>query len=357
MSEPKSNRGLPPLHLWDDDWLGLRTEEALEPDLPIVDPHHHFWQRQEPYFASELLDDITAGGHLIRGTVYMECTSMYRAEGDPRFASIGEVEFVNGVAAEFASGIHGPLRACAGIVGRADLTLGSFAREVLEACIARAPDRLRGVRHMAGWDADPEVNMLMRPPPKDLMLDAIFRDGFAQLGPLGLSYDAQCYHPQLPQLIDLIDAFPDTRVIIDHLGGLVRHGPYARDLDETFRTWRKSVGELAKRPNTFMKLGGMAMRGMGFDFIDRDLPPSSDELAEAWGPFVKTCIDAFGPDRCMFESNFPVDRTSVSYGVLWNTFKRMSTGYSAAERADLFAGTAIRAYGLSETLSERVTDG
>ncbi|MEZ5649948.1 MAG: amidohydrolase family protein [Burkholderiaceae bacterium] len=329
--------------------MNSRSEEVIDPSLPIVDAHHHFWQRRDPYFAEQLLADIRSG-HRIRGTVYMECSSMYRTEGDLRFASLGEVEFANGVGAVFASGFHGDLRVCAGIVGRVDLTLGAFAGEVLAACVARAPDRFRGIRHMAGWDADPEVNMLMRPPPKDLMLDPMFREGYAQLAPQGLSYDAHCYHPQLGQLIDLIDAFPDTRVIVNHLGGLVRHGPYARDLDATFRDWRASIIELARRPNVFMKIGGMAMRGMGFDFIDRDLPPTSEELAQAWGPFVETCIEAFGPGRCMFESNFPVDRTSVSYRVLWNTFKRLAAGASASEKADLFAATAVRAYHLPESL-------
>ena len=350
--EPKTERGLKPLHLWDDDWLALRSEAVLEPDLPIVDPHHHFWQRRDPYFAPQLLADIHDSGHMIRGTVYMECSSMYRAEGDPGFASVGEIEFANGVGAEFASGFHGPLRVCAGVVGKVDLTMGALTRDVLATCLTRAPDRFRGIRHMAGWDADPEVNMLMVPPPPGLLMDATFREGFAQLGPLGLSFDAHCYHPQLPELIDLVDAFPDTRVIIDHIGGLVRHGPYARDLNDTFRSWRHNIRLLAERPNTVMKIGGMGMRALGFDFIDRDLPPTSKDLAEAWHPFVETCIEAFGPARCMFESNFPVDRASVSYRVLWNTFKRMTSGFSLDEKADLFAGTAIRAYRLPAELGK-----
>lgn len=345
-----SARGRPPLHLWDDAWLALRHEEALEPDQPIVDAHHHFWQRAAPYFAPELLADIRNSGHMVRGTVYMECSSMYRADGDPRFASVGEVEFANGVAAAFASGFYGPERLCAGIVGRVDLTMGAAAREVLEACMARAPDRFRGVRHMAGWDADPEVNMLMRPPPRDLMLDPAFRQGFAALGELGLSFDAQCYHPQLPQLLDLTDAYPQTRIIIDHLGGLVRHGPYGRDLDETFRVWKTHMSALAERPQTVVKVGGLGMRGFGFDFIDRDMPPGSEELAVAWAPFVETCIELFGAERVMFESNFPVDRASLSYAVLWNAYKRIVAGYSQDEKNALFAGTAIRAYRLSENL-------
>lgn len=341
-----SGRGRPPLHEWDDAWLALRSEPIIDPALPIVDPHHHLWQRAAPYFVPELLEDLRSG-HDIRATVYVECSSMYRADGDPRRACLGEVEYANGVGAEFASGRHGPIRACAGIIGRVDLRQGASARDMLEACIARAPDRFRGIRQMAAWDPDPEVNMLAAPPPPGLMADPVFRDGFAQLAPLGLSFDSHCYHPQIPQLLDLVDAFPETVVIADHLAGLVRHGRHAVDLDETFDIWRASLRALAQRENVYLKIGGMAMRGMGFDFIDQPLPPSSEALAKAWAPFVETAIEAFGPTRCMFESNFPVDRCGVSYATLWNTYKRLAAGYSPAERTALFSGTARAVYRLS----------
>jgi predicted TIM-barrel fold metal-dependent hydrolase len=343
---------VPPLLYIDEEWLALRTEDVIDPNQPIVDAHHHLWERQGGYLSDDLLRDINDSGHLVRGTVFVECSSMYRAEGDPRFASIGEVEYANGVGAAFASGFYGSLRACAGIVGHVDLTLGAFAEEVMQACIARAPDRLRGIRHMAGWDASPEVSLLKRPPPKDLFLDRRFRGGFAKLAPLGLSFDGQCYHPQLPQLIDLIDAFPDTRVIVNHFGGLARVGPYASKPDEVFREWKLSIEQLAKRPTTFMKIGGIGMRLKGFDFLDRDLPPTSVEMAEAYKPFVETCIEAFGPSRTMFESNFPVDKAGCTYRVLWNSYKRIAAGCSKSEKADLFAGTAIRAYRLPEALGQ-----
>jgi predicted TIM-barrel fold metal-dependent hydrolase len=329
----------------------MRHEEVIEPNQPIIDAHHHLWHRHDPYLPADLLEDLRTG-RMIRGTVFAECSFMYRGEGDPRFASVGEVEYVNGVGAAFASGYYGPMRACAGIVGRADLTMGAFAEEVLHACIDRAPDRFRGVRHMVAWDASSEVNTLMRPPPKDLLLDRRFREGFATLDRLRLSFDAYCYYPQLPQLIDLIDSYPDTPVIVDHLGGLVRTGPYAADLHEVFRSWKASIELLAERPNVFMKIGGLSMRSAGFDFIDRDLPPSSEELSVAWKPFVETCIEAFGPHRSMFESNFPVDKSGVSYRVLWNAYKRIAAGYSEHEKADLFSGTAIRAYRLPENLGQ-----
>ncbi|WP_210411645.1 amidohydrolase family protein [Rhodoferax sediminis] len=344
-----------PLHFVDDEWLALRTEDVIDPDRPIVDAHHHIWDGHHTYLVPDLVNDLQCG-HNIRGTVYVECSFMYRADGDPRFASVGEVEYANGVAATFASGYYGPVRACAGIVGRVDLTLGALAQPVLEACMSRAPDRFRGIRHMAAWDASPEVNVLRRSPPKDLLLDPNFREGFARLSELGLSFDAWCYHPQLPQLIDLVDKYPNTRVIIDHVGGRAAKGPYAERKEEVFRGWKASMQQLAKRPNVFCKLGGLNMRLSGFDFIDRDLPPTSQELASAWKLSIETCIEAFGPSRCMFESNFPPDKSGCSARVLWNAFKRVVSGYSEDEKFELFAGSAIRAYRLPDALGKPAPD-
>jgi L-fuconolactonase len=350
--ETKPKRGMPPQHFVDLEWLALRTEDVIDPDLPIVDPHLHIWDGHGTYLVPQLLEDLNSGHH-IRGTVFIECSFMYRAGGDPRTASVGEVEYVNGVAAEFESGLHGPVRACAGIVGKVDLTFGGIAGEVMETCIARAPDRFRGIRQMAAWDSSPIVNTLRRPPQKDLLMDPSFREGFAKLAPLGLSFDLWCYHPQLDQALDLVDTFPDTRIIINHMGGRVGIGPYASRGDEVFQEWRASLVALAKRPNTVIKLGGIGMRLGGFDFIDRDLPPTSEELAGSWGPYVQTCIDAFGPARCMFESNFPPDKAGCSYRVLWNTFKRITSSYSGSERADMFAGAAIRTYRLPASLGQK----
>lgn len=347
-----SKRGAPPHHFIDDEWLARRDEPVLDAARPIVDPHHHLWDRpHHRYLLPEILADLNTGHH-VRGTVFVECSSMYRADGDPRMASVGEVEFVNGIGAMSASGVYGPVRVAAGIVGKVDLRLGSFAQEVLEACVARAPDRFRGIRHMAAWDASPEVSSLLRPPPKDLLLDPAFREGYAVLGRMGLSFDAWMYHPQLPQLIDLIDAVPDTPVVLNHLGGRAGLGPYAGRGDEVFKTWKASIRALAERPNVSVKLGGIGMRLGGFDFHERALPPTSEELAQAWGPYVQTCIEAFGPSRAMFESNFPVDKSCCTYRVLWNTFKRMAEGFSESEKADLFAGSAVRAYRLPAELAQ-----
>jgi L-fuconolactonase len=345
----KPHRGLPPALFVDQEWLALRTEEVLEPGLPIVDAHHHLWERSGSYLVPQLLEDLHCG-HDIRGTVYVEGSHGYRSTGDERFASVGEVAYANGVADSFASGRHGQLRACAGIVGKVDLRMGAFAREVLQACLDSAPERLRGIRQMAAWDASPEVNVLMRPPQKDLLLDRSFRAGFAQLAALGLSFDAWVYHPQLGQLRDLADAFPDTTIIVDHVGGIALTGPYAGRRDEVHAQWKASIQSLAERPNVFIKIGGMNSRLHGFDFMDRDLPPSSLELAKAWKPYVETCLEAFGTHRAMFESNFPPDKCGCSARVLWNAFKRLTAACTGNEKSDLFSGTAMRVYRLPPEL-------
>ncbi len=345
----RPTRGAHPDFFFDDEWLALRTEEAIEPDLPIVDPHHHLWQRSVPYWVPELLKDLQCG-HNIRGTVYIEAAAMYRVDGDRRYASLGEVEYVNGVAAAFASGYYGPVRACAGIVGKVDLRMGAAAEELLQACIARAPDRFRGIRNMVALDPHPNVSQVSVPPPKDLMLDKAFRAGFAKLAPLNLSFESYCYHHQLPQLLDLVDAFPDTRIIVNHAGARIGEGPYANRKDQVFAEWKAALQALAERPNVFIKIGGLIGRLGGLDFIDRELPPTSEELASVWAPTIETCIELFGPKRSMFESNFPPDKAGVSAVVLWNAFKRVVRGYSDAEKADLFAGTAIRVYRLPDAL-------
>ncbi|NML35362.1 amidohydrolase family protein [Paraburkholderia sp. G-4-1-8] len=227
------------------------------------------------------------------------------------------------------------------------MRLGDGVEEVLASYQARAPERFRGIRHMAAWDASPEVSSIRLTTPADLLLDPDFRKGYAVLGRMGISFDAWLFHPQLPQLIDLIDAVPDTPVILNHLGGRTERGPYAGKSREIFESWRKSIVELARRPNVTIKLGGIGMASSGLGFPERALPPTSDDLVAAWKPYVATCIEAFGVGRAMFESNFPVDKTSCSYRVLWNAFKKIAAGCSAAEKARLFAGTAMDVYRIS----------
>jgi L-fuconolactonase len=322
-------------------------EEILEPERPICDPHHHLWDHPgRRYLLDEVLAD-TGSGHNVVSTVFVECRSMYRAAGPPEMRPVGETEFVNGVAAMSARGGYGATRIAAGIVSFADLTLGDQVAAVLDAHLA-ASDRFRGIRHAAGWDASPDVRNSHTDPPPGLLGDARFRRGFAELAPRGLTFDAWLYHPQLPDLIELAKAFPDTTIILDHLGGPLGIGPYAGRRAEIFAGWKGAIRTLADCPNVVVKLGGLVMPLNGFGFHKREQPITSVELAEATRAWYLHAIDCFGVERCMFESNFPVDKVSCSYRVLWNSFKRLAAGFSATERAALFHDTAARIYRLRE---------
>ena len=330
------------------DWLKRRTERALDPDLPIVDPHHHLWDRpRTPYTVVDLADDIGAvadGGHNVVSTVFVECRAIYRVAGDHALRPVGETEFVVGQAAMAASGYYGKARACAAIVGHIDLMLGDAAGAVADAHIAAGGGRFRGIRHASAHDSAPDVRTTSTTPPAGMLADATFRRGFAQLAPRGLSFDAWLYHPQIGELADLARAFPDTTIILDHVGGPLAIGPYAGRRDEIFAQWRESVRDIARCPNVVVKLGGLGMAVNGFDFHLADDPPDSELLAKAWRRYFETCIEAFGADRCMFESNFPVDKGSCSYTTLWNAFKRIAANAGASERAALFHDTAARVY-------------
>ncbi|HVT25437.1 MAG TPA: amidohydrolase family protein [Rhizomicrobium sp.] len=326
-------------------------EDIIEPDLAICDAHHHLWDFPaqipgfiSPYMMDALLKDI-GSGHKVESTVFVECTAFYNADsvGDLQF--VGETEFANGVAAMSASNRYGAVRICEGIVGRADFSTGAAVENVLAAHVRAAADRFRGIRHAAGWDASPEVGNSHSDPKKGLYADARFREGFAKLEDFNLSFDAWQYHPQLPELIDLARAFPNISIVANHVGGLLGTGPYG-NRESVFADWKGSIAQLAKCPNVVMKLGGLGMAMCGFGFHERSAPVTSEELAAAWRPYVETCIEAFGPARCMFESNFPVDKVSCSYTALWNAFKRISKGASADEKALLFRDTARRVYRL-----------
>lgn len=330
-----------------DDWLAQTAEPPIEPGLPIIDPHHHLWDRpNNRYLLDELLCDVT--GHDVRQTVFVECTAMYRADGPEAFKAIGETEFVQGVAAVSASGAFGTTRVATGIVGTADLCLGDAVVPVLEAQLAASPNRFRGVRHRAAW---PDRRPLPSGQPavrEHLLKDEQFRRGFAHLRRYALSFEAWVYHPDIPDVVDLARAFPDTTIILDHLGGPVLGGEFGGTAEAIFDTWRKDIGTLATCPNVVVKAGGIQMPVNGFGWHTRASPPTSDELVAVNGPWYLHAIEAFGPGRTMFESNFPVDRASCSYTVLWNQFKKISRGFSPAERAAMFSGTAARVYRLRE---------
>jgi len=329
-----------------EDWLAQHTEAIIDPARPIVDPHHHLWDRGGLRYMFEDMADDVASGHNILATVYVDCRSMYRASGPEAFRPVGEVEFANGVAAMAASGAYGKTLICAGIVSHVSMMLGDSAKAVLEAEIAAGNGRFRGIRHSSAWDADPNVAHMYATRPKGLLLDSTFRKGFACLAPLGLSFDAWLFHPQLNDFVDLARAFPDTRICLDHCGGPVGTGNYAGRREEIFPIWKASIQEAAKCPNVVVKLGGLAMCLLGYDFHLRPEPPTSEEAAAAWRPYVETCIEAFGPNRCMFESNFPPDKGQCSYQVIFNAFKRIAAQYSEAEKTALFSKTATDFYRL-----------
>jgi L-fuconolactonase len=327
-------------------WLAKRAPEpALEPDLPIIDPHHHLWHTEHRglYFLPELLAD-TNTGHNIVSTVFLECQSMFRADGPVEMKPVGEVEFVRGIAAQSASGQYGKTRVCEAIVGWADLMLGARVRDVLEAEIAAGGGRFRGTRYGTSWDEGIAGKFVSRPIPQHRLLDPKFQEGFAELGKLGLTFDSWHFEPQLPDVIELAKKFPGQTIIIDHVGGVLGVGQYAGKNAEIMPRWKKSIAALAALPNVHMKLGGLGMTSFGFGFEHRDAPPTSQELADTWRPYIEPCIEAFGPNRCMFESNFPPDKQSCSYGALWNAFKIITKNASAAEKKALYSGTAARVY-------------
>jgi len=329
------------------DWLGRRHEAAIDPDLPIIDAHHHLWDRPGwRYLLPELMDDIRDSGHLIEQTVFMQCQTMYRTCGPEAMRPVGETAFVASLAGHAAGG---PVLACAGIVGHADLRLGGAVGPVLEAHIRAGEGRFRGIRHISVWDADASLMNPLSAGPPGVLRDAVFREGFAALRPRDLSFDAWLFHPQLDELVDLARSFPDTTIILDHLGGVLGIGPYAGQRDAVFLAWAGAIRMLAACPNVVVKLGGLGMRINGFGFEEADQPPTSERLAATWRPYMETCIEAFGAKRCMFQSNFPVDKGFYGYGTVWNAFKRLSRGAGEDERTALFSGTARRIYRLGAT--------
>ena len=328
----------------DNEWLALVEEEVLEPELPICDPHHHLWdQPGDRYLLDELLADLDCG-HNIVSTVYVDCASMYNADVPEHLAPIGETEFVNGVAAMSASGTYGPARVAAGIVGYADLLRGADVDEVLEAHV-NASHRFRGIRQSTNWDASPDVDFY-EAPAAGMMREPRFRDGFSHLRDRGLSFDAWLYHPQLPELIELAQAFPDTTIVLNHFGTPLGVGPYANCQELVVADWRASIEALSACPNVVAKLGGLVMPVNGFGFHESERPPTSEALAAATRDYYLHTIDCFGVDRCMFESNFPEEKVSCSYGVLWNALKRIAATFSDTEKAALFHDTAVRVYRL-----------
>ncbi len=329
----------------DEPWLARApAEPVIDPDLPIIDTHHHLWDRPDHrYLLDAFLDDLRTGHNTV-ATVFLQCHSMYRAAAPEAMRPVGETEFVAGIAAMSDSGQYGATRVAAGIVGFADLTLGDRVEPVLAAHIRAGGGRFRGVRHSGNWDASPIIGN--GAPEPHLFRREDFRHGLRRLAAMGLSFDAWVFHPQLPEVAELARAVPEARIIVGHVGGPLGYGPYAGKRDAVFAAWKAGVSELARCPNVVMKLGGMMMRLAAFDYGAASAPIGSEQLAALWRPWMETCIALFGPERCLFESNFPVEKMGVGWVALWNAFKRIAAGASPDEKAALFAGTARRVYRL-----------
>jgi L-fuconolactonase len=325
------------------EWLAASVEEALEPDLPIIDCHHHLSEHWGGYLLPELLHDTTSG-HSIRATVYVQCGWHYRSSGPDSLRPIGETEAVVALAEEAASRSK-TTKVAAGIVGFADLRLGAAVDAVLSAQVAAGKGRLRGIRNSAARHPDFKHGVLPRPV-EQLYADAEFRRGYARLEQHGLSFDAWIYHPQLSDVVALAAAFPNIPLVLDHIGGVLGAGPYEDRRTAALQEALPLLRQLAELPNVAVKFGGLGTPVFGFNFCLQPTPPSSQVLADAWRPFFDPVIELFGPHRCMFESNFPVDRAAAGYGVVWNAFKRLAAGASQEDKAMLFHDTAARVYRL-----------
>ena len=328
----------------------MTTEDTLDPTLPICDPHHHVWVERtgvipEHYLLEDYLVDIDSG-HNVVSTIFIECGTMFNRDGPTALRPVGETQCVNDLAEKSATGRYGKTKVAAGIVGTAYLSDGDSVAAVLDAQLASGGKRFKGIRQAAAHDDDSSVPNHRTNPPRELYANRTFRQGFAHLAPRSLSFEAWCYHPQLPGLTDLAQTFPDTTIILDHLGGPLGVGCYAGRDDEVFNEWQKAIVPLSRCPNVFAKLGGIAMEVNGFNWHTRHRPPGSQEFLDVTRRYFDYTIEIFGTERCMFESNFPVDRISISYNILWNAFKKLAASYSLQEKAQLFHDNAADIYRL-----------
>jgi predicted TIM-barrel fold metal-dependent hydrolase len=328
----------------DAAWLASLVEDILEPDLPIVDPHHHLWDRPgNVYMLPELLADL-ASGHAVKATVFEECHSMYRADGPVELRSLGETEFVTGVAAMSASGGYGPARACAAMVGNIDLMLGDDVARVLDQHRAASGGRFTAVRYSTAWYPGGVVHCVV--PDAGRLAQKLVRQGLACLERRGVAFDAWVFHNQIDEVADVAAAFPGLTVVLCHFGSPVLGGPNAKRQDAVFQEWRESMRRLSARQNVRVKLGALPVRRTGPSKEAGGPPLSSTDIATAWRAWFDVCMELFGAERCMFESNFPVQKRWSSYPVFWNACKRLAAGASRDEKAALFARTAARAYKL-----------
>ena len=343
----------------DEDFLGKTEPEAvLEPDLPIIDTHHHLWHLFEhsPYFLPDFARDIAESGHNLAATVYVECNAMYRSSGPDHLKPIGETEFAIGQSAMAASEKYTSCNVAKGIVGFADLRLGARVQETLEAHLDAANGRFRGIRQRAKWDADPVVKGKWSEDKPHLYLDGAFSEGLNWLTELGLSFDASIYHPQIPDVMAMARKHPDANIVLIHSGSPVGHASYSGRDAEIHAQWYALMKELAGCPNVSVKLGGILMNVATYDFTKAERPLTSVELADLWRPYIEPCIELFGAERCMVSSNFPVDKVGFSYRTCWNMFKRVTAGCSDDEKRLLYSDTARRVYRLQVELARNLAE-
>lgn len=330
------------------DWLDLVREDAIDPDLPIIDAHHHLYDdpvrnaTMGRFLVDEFLSEIAASGHNVVSTVYVEAYKSFLDAGPEELRSVGETRRANSVAEETLLKAPGGPRLCEGIVCNANLMLGERLGPVLDVHHQTAPRRLRGLRDHTASDPDVEIPYVV---PEGMMRDPAFLAGVRCLAERDLSWDVYVFHPQLPDVAAVAAALPNLRIVLDHVGAPLAVGRF-KDRAETFKGWRVSLADVARLPNVNVKLAGMLADYVGGDFEGKPKPPTSEEVLRHTQDYYRAAIDLFGPDRCMFASNFPRDRVAVSYGVTWNVYKRIAAGYSDNERAAMFHGTAARVYRL-----------
>lgn len=328
------------------EWLALHREPVLEPALPIVDAHHHLWQESgKEYLADDLIADL-ATGHNIVATVFLQCHFGYREHGAEHLRPVGETEKVEAMRLSLEAR-YPHFGACAGIVSFADLMAPQLLNEVLDAHLAASPRHFRGVRQSVARDSHFPDGIVIRPAPAGILADARFRQSMKILAKRGFTFDAMLYHEQIPEMTTLARALGDVQIIVDHIGCPIGVGPYRGRERDTFQAWRASIEQLAACPNVSMKFGGFGMIIVGANYHQQERPPASSQLADAWRPYFDTIIDHFGSARCLFESNFPVDKAMFSYPVLWNAFKRLTSDASPHEKTDLFSRTAAKLYRLA----------
>ena len=329
------------LTIGSDEWLNQVKEEIVEPDIRIIDPHHHLWDfPTSTYLVKELQAD-TSSGHKVEKTIYMECGVGYYEEGPEHLRSVGETESVSSHAEESKVTGGSPI---AGIVSRADLRTGDLLDEVLDAHLEVSNGLFRGIRHAGASAEYPDELLIPGAAPRDLFQDENFINGVKLLGRRGFTYDTWHYHYQNKDFIDLVSKVSDTQIILDHFGTPLGVGPYASQKEEIYQEWKKDMKELSMLDNVVMKIGGLAMPDNGFGWDKRSKPATSDEFVEAQRRYYLHVIDCFGPERCMMESNFPVDRRSISYHVLYNGLKKIVSDFSEDEKDQMFYRTAETIY-------------